>query len=76
MKRAALYFFWFLLVGIALSMADSVRPYDSTDDETAGVRSGLILFVDNLTGCQYLKGGFFGGVTPRVDGNGSQIGCR
>ena len=49
-------------------------PYDDTDfgDE----RSGLSLFTDNLTGCQYLKAGLFGGITPRLYSDGSQVGCR
>lgn len=36
-------------------------------------RSGLVVRTDNLTGCQYLVDH---GITPRLDKNGKQIGCR
>lgn len=41
-------------------------------------RSGMELFADHLTGCQYLRGGsLFGGsaLTPRLDANGKQV-CK
>jgi len=36
-------------------------------------RSGVIVRTDNLTGCQYLVDH---GITPRLDKNGKQVGCR
>jgi len=51
--------------------------YDSTDDKRAGrmfgKRSGLTIYTDNLTGVQYIKGGLFGGVHPRLDKDGKPI---
>jgi hypothetical protein len=38
-------------------------------------RSGLIPHTDAFTGCQYLSKPL-GGITPRMDANGRQVGCR
>lgn len=43
--------------------------YDSTDDNW---RSGLGLYTDAMTGCQYLSAGG-SGITPRVDRAGKHI---
>lgn len=51
-------------------------PYDTTDDTTNKTRSGLSLYTDHLTGCQYLRAGIFGGITPRLTANGKHQGCR
>jgi hypothetical protein len=51
-------------------------PYDNTDDQLNGERSGMGLYTDNLTGCQYLSSGFLGGITPRLDSDGKHVGCR
>ena len=40
-----------------------------------GGRSGMEPKTDALTGCQYLSAPG-GGLTPRLDGQGKQIGCR
>jgi hypothetical protein len=63
----------FLLVAL---VSDWLTPYDDTDDVENGVRSGMHLYTDSLTGCQYLKGSFFAELTPRVDGNGRHVGCN
>lgn len=60
--------FW--LVAFAL---DSMRAFDDTDDQVNKERSGLGLYTDHLTGCQYIKAGYFGGTTPRLAVDGSQI---
>jgi len=48
--------------------------YDDTDDkrpgELFGKRSGLVLYTDHKTGIQYVKGGLFGGIAPRLDKDG------
>ena len=49
-------------------------PIDDTDASWYS-RSGMSLHTDQLTGCQYLSV-MFGGMVPRTDGNGKQIGCR
>lgn len=66
----------FLVLMAVLLALDSCRPYDSTDDRAEGERSGLSLYTDHLTGCQYLEGGMFGGLTPRRDGQGNHVGCK
>ncbi len=40
-------------------------PHDSTDNPDGG-RSGLILYTDHLTGCQYIKAGYFSTLVPRM----------
>lgn len=46
-------------------------PRDDTD--APGKRSGLNLYTDNKTGCQYLSAPFGRALTPRLDANGQQI---
>lgn len=61
-------------VGIALTFAfmpSSPMPYDDTDNPPN--RSGMILYTDSLTGCQYLSVSRSGGITPRMGANGKQI---
>lgn len=58
-----------LLVGTALFGA----PRDATDPP-AGSLSGLILYTDHGTGCQYV--GKSGALTPRMQADGKQAGCR
>lgn len=53
---------------------DFVTPYDDTDPP--GGRSGAILITDYATGCQYLRAGFAGGITPRIDADGVHMGCK
>ena len=47
-------------------------PWDDTDDEQAGERSGAQLVTDYATGCQYLSN-WFGGMTKRLDRNGNHM---
>ena len=51
-------------------------PLDDTDNAETGERSGLLLYTDNLTGCQYLQAGLIGGMAKRVDRDGNHIGCK
>ncbi len=44
------------------------------DDSDGKERSGLIVYTDNLTGCQYL-GTVVGAITPRLDKDGKIV-CR
>lgn len=55
----------FLIVNFFL-----LKDKDSTDSEKG--RSGLILHIDNLTGCHYLSVPF-SGITPRLDKDGKHI---
>lgn len=58
---------WFLIgVVIAYVIAAIFRPYDSTDDEGTRTRSGLYLYTDHATNCQYIKASWFAELTPRM----------
>ena len=47
--------------------------YDVTDDPANDQRSGLMVYIDHSTGCQYVGRGVWGGLTPRVDKDGRVI---
>lgn len=49
---------------VLLILSAIFRPYDSTDGTDR--RSGLALYVDEGTGCHYIKGGMFGTMVPRM----------
>lgn len=57
---------------LAIICVVTLRNYDVTDDLVAKKRSGLLLYIDYGTGCQYL-GGLFGGITPRLNKKGRHI---
>jgi hypothetical protein len=59
-----------LTVGLA-AVSNALLPYDSTDPP--GGRSGMTIYTDQATGCEYLSNR---GLTPRVDGKGRHLGCR
>lgn len=50
------------------------NPHDDTDPAGGGY-SGMLLYTDHLTGCQYLGRPIFGGLTPRL-GINNKIICR
>lgn len=55
-----------LWIGAAIMLillATLAVPYDNSDDPDDLRRSGMIVFTDHLTGCQYL-GRVVGGLTP------------
>ena len=63
------------MIGVTLLLwiVSSSRPYDDTDAD--GTRSGLGLYTDARTGCQYLSAGG-SGIVPRVDTDGkTHMGC-
>ena len=63
---------FFLIMCIAIGYTVKTRPeYDDTDPVDG--RSGFRLMIDHGTGCQYLQGGIFGGLHPRLDRNGNHI---
>jgi hypothetical protein len=43
------------------------------DSDPANGRSGLAIYTDNLTGCQYLQAGGDRALTPRMGADGKQI---
>ena len=66
-----------LMVTFAIFATTQVLNYfevgrDSTDGKN---RSGMRLHVDNETGCEYLSA-VGGGIAPRLDANGLQMGCK
>ena len=58
---------------LGFAVAQPEHPRDTTDPPVG--RSELRLRVDYATGCEYLSTAF-GGLTPRVDGHGTHLGCR
>lgn len=75
MTRDGLFFVGCLL--LASWVVAWLQPYDSTDDNESGTRSGLVLYTDHETGCQYVSAGHLGsGLAARLDGSGNQMGCR
>ena len=46
-----------------------IVPTDSTD-KSRWKRSGLGIHTDHATGVQYVKAGYFGEITPRIDKDG------
>lgn len=71
--RQFLYVVWFLAVVAFLDGVwgpfDMLMKTDTTD--APGSRSGLRLYTDHMTGCEYL--GTRNGLTPRLDNTGRQI---
>lgn len=49
--------------------------FDKDNTDSPNKRSGMQLYTDYLTGCQYLQGKRSGGLTPRKDGQGNHVGC-
>ena len=49
-----------------------ITPTDDTD-KSRWNRSGLSLYTDHKTGLQYIKGGLFGDLTPRLDADGKHM---
>ena len=61
-----------LVVSLAISESHKARDADGS-----GTHSGMTVLTDQQTGCQYLGGHYSdGGITPRMDGDGKQVGCR
>lgn len=65
-----------ILITLLLIWIIYEAPYDSTDNLAEQKRSGLALFTDHQTGCQYLRAGLFGGITPRLDYAKNHVGCK
>jgi len=60
-----------IFIGI-LFLLNYIQPTDDTDKDRWN-RSGMSLFTDNKTGLQYIKGGLFGTMIPRLDENGDHM---
>lgn len=62
----------FLAAMISLGISHYATPYDSTD--APGKRSGMRLYRDAETGCEYLSAK--SGLTPRLDVDNKHVGCH
>lgn len=64
-------------IGVQLSACAKKEGYDDSDKVGNGevTRSGLVIYTDHLTGCQYLSTAFKRELTPRMDENHNQI-CK
>lgn len=62
---------WTLL--IVVIAWDFTRPLDSTDDVENRTRSGMKLYTDYGTGCQYVRASLFGPAVPRIDRDGEPV---
>lgn len=63
---------WVCMIAV-FALVTKPGPRDDSDSKTE--RSGLTIYTDNKTGCQYVKGGLFGGLSVRVDQSGKPI-CK
>ena len=71
-KKILFIFFGFL---IGLAIANFFIPYDSTDNKNKKERSGMKIYTDNKSGCQYLATRK-GHLTPRLEYNKRHMGCE
>ena len=77
MKDVFIVLFIVWLFGMVLiSVVDNKMTYDNTDNLAMEKRSGLKLYTDYGTGLQYIKGGLFGGMIPRLDKDGKHINIK
>jgi hypothetical protein len=58
--------------GFMLLMLAGCDVGDDTDDRTNNHASGMALYTDYGTGCQYVRAGG-GGITPRMGADGRQV---
>jgi hypothetical protein len=61
-----------LVVAIIISQPQSGSPWGRDDTDPPGSKPGLVIYTDARTGLQYL-GTPSGGLTPRLDRDGSHI---
>lgn len=76
LKAYTRWFGGWVLFAILFQVAFAQTPFgrdDSDEQGWFGKRSGAEIVTDARTGCQYFKSG---GITPRLDVTGKQIGCR
>lgn len=66
-----------VLLSLVIQLVWNYGPFgrDASDGNVVGQRSGLAVKIDRETGLHYLEGQG-GGLTPRLDANGKQIGSR
>jgi hypothetical protein len=69
LKRIGYVSLWLLLV------AWLIWPPVHDDTDPPDGRSGMKLYTDHKTGCQYLSAPL-SSITPRLDGEGRHVGCK
>ena len=63
------------LFSIAVWLLSSSMQSSRDDTDPPDGRSGMRLYTDSLTGCQYLATPY-GSLTPRLNASGNQMGCK
>jgi hypothetical protein len=64
---------WLVLMAFLVVYNFGYTGRDDTDSKTTRKRSGMTLYTDYGTGCQYIKAGLLSGLRPRLDENGNHI---
>ena len=64
---------WVCFIVWAIAHTAGYGMRDDTDSANTRKRSGLSLYTDYGTGLQYIKGGMFGTMIPRLDGEGKHM---
>lgn len=62
-----------LLIAVVVLLVHWGNSTQDDSDKSSRERSGLKIFTDHRTGLQYLRGGLFGGITPRLGINGEHL---
>lgn len=63
---------WISFNLLVLLIVFSIFSNDKNNSDPLDGRSGLTVYTDNLTGCQYL-GRTYGSLVPRMNENGEQV---
>lgn len=56
--------YWVTVILVVAALLTATNSYDDTDDHANGERSGMSLYIDYGTGCEYL--GSWSALTPRM----------
>jgi hypothetical protein len=68
-------FYLIVVVIVVMVINGRLAPRDDSDPKTGRRRSGLTVYTDQRTGLQYISGGMFGGIIPRLDSRGGHLQC-
>ncbi len=76
MRRIARHVFKITIYLIVITLITHTLGYggrDDTDSKVTNDRSGMRLYTDYGTGCQYLRAGMLSSMIPRLDSNGDHV---
>lgn len=63
----------FALIAVTLLLGSCGLPGDNDTVYTEGMGNGrVVIFTDRETGCQYIVHNISGGITPRMNADGTQ----